>query len=160
MLKAGAVLPTNSDEDSSKKQIKNMIGSQNKIIGLAAASDDTIVSTSRTRNVTLSCMVRSIPDPEIEWAWNGYAIRNGSLSRVGSTVFTIDEWTTPTHKMSNLSILHADVEDHGGEYTCTGYNPAGHVTASIQLTMLKGKGNIALLVYSHILVILHSAHTT
>ena len=53
-------------------------------------------------------------------------------------MFTVDEWTTPAYKISNLSILHADVEDHGGEYTCTGYNPAGHVTASIQLSMLRG----------------------
>ena len=93
---------------------------------------------SRTRNVTLSCTVKAIPEPEIEWAWNGYEIRNGSLGQVGSTVFTVDEWATPEYKISNLSILHADVVDHGGEYTCTGYNRAGHVTASIQLTMLRG----------------------
>ena len=105
-----------------------------KFIGLA--SDN---SASRTRNVTLSCVVKATPEPEIEWAWNGYEIRNGSLGRVGSTVFTVDEWTTPEYKISNLSILHADVEDHGGEYTCTGYNRAGHVTASIQLTMLRGE---------------------
>ena len=103
-----------------------------KIVGL------TDNSASRTRNVTLSCVVRAIPEPEIEWAWNGYEIRNGSLGRVGSTVFTVDEWATPQYKISNLSILHADVEDHGGEYTCTGYNRAGHVTASIQLTMFRG----------------------
>ena len=107
---------------------------QEKFIGLA--SDN---SAARTRNVTLSCIVKAIPEPEIEWAWNGYEIRNGSLGRVGSTVFTVDEWTTPEYKISNLSILHADVEDHGGEYTCTGYNRAGHVTASIQLTMLRGE---------------------
>ena len=93
----------------------------------------------RTRNVTLSCIVKAVPEAQIEWAWNGYEIRNGSLGRVGSTVFTVDEWSTPKYKISNLSILHADVEDHGGEYTCTGYNRAGHVTASIQLTMLRGK---------------------
>ena len=88
--------------------------------------------------MTLSCTVKAIPEPEIEWAWNGYEIRNGSLGQVGSTVFTVDEWATPEYKISNLSILHADVVDHGGEYTCTGYNRAGHVTASIQLTMLRG----------------------
>ena len=105
---------------------------QNDIIGLADNS------ALRTRNVTLSCVVKAVPEAEIEWAWNGYEIRNGSLGRVGSTVFTVDEWSTPKYKISNLSILHADVEDHGGEYTCTGYNRAGHVTASIQLTMLRG----------------------
>ena len=105
---------------------------QNNIIGLADNS------ALRTRNVTLSCVVKAVPEAEIEWAWNGYEIRNGSLGRVGSTVFTVDEWSTPKYKISNLSILHADVEDHGGEYTCTGYNRAGHVTASIQLTMLRG----------------------
>ena len=105
---------------------------QNNIVGLADNS------ALRTRNVTLSCVVQAIPQAEIEWAWNGYEIRNGSLGRVGSTVFTVDEWSTPKYRISNLSILHADVEDHGGEYTCTGYNRAGHVTASIQLTMLRG----------------------
>ena len=105
-----------------------------KIIRLS----DSNPGTSRTRNVTLSCIVKSIPEPEIDWAWNGYEIRNGSLGRVGSTIFTVDEWATPEYKVSNLSILHADVEDHGGEYTCTGYNRAGHVTASLQLTMLRG----------------------
>ena len=105
---------------------------EQNIVGLADNS------ALRTRNVTLSCVVKAVPEAEIEWAWNGYEIRNGSLGRVGSTVFTVDEWSTPKYKISNLSILHADVEDHGGEYTCTGYNRAGHVTASIQLTMLRG----------------------
>lgn len=107
----------------------------------------------QSQNVTLLCRVAASPEPEIEWTWQGHLIRNGSLGRVGSTVFTLSEQRAEvlagsSHgakevlKESVLSILFADV-DHGGEYTCTGLNRAGVVTVRIPLLLSKPVSTIS-----------------
>ena len=58
-------------------------------------------------------MTPPYPDPEIEWAWQGFPIRDGALGKVGSSVYMVNEWTNARFKVSNLTILFAGV-DHTG----------------------------------------------
>ena len=89
-----------------------------------------------TQNITLTCRVApSKPDPEVEWAWQGFPIRDGALGKVGSSIYIVSEWSTPYYKVSNLTILFAGV-DHTGTYTCTVLNKAGEVTVGISLSSI------------------------
>ena len=89
-----------------------------------------------SQNITLLCTVAPAePEPEVEWAWQGHLIRDGSLGMVGSSVFKLTTWSNKRFKMSNLTILNAGV-DHSGHYSCTALNKAGQATATISLHSL------------------------
>lgn len=87
------------------------------------------------RNITMSCMVGGVPEPNVRWI-----VRNRVIANLtGNTMLP----TTQGRKVyvanlqqnaSNLTILTAEVQD-AGTYICAAENKAGKVEASVTLAV-------------------------
>lgn len=87
------------------------------------------------RNVTMSCMVGGVPEPNVRWM-----IRNRVIANLtGNTMFPAAQgrkmyMVNLQQNESNLTILTAEVQD-AGVYTCAAENKAGKVEASVTLAV-------------------------
>lgn len=87
------------------------------------------------RNITMSCVVSGVPEPNVRWS-----VRNRVIANLTSNTLTP---AAQGRKMyvanlqqneSNLTILTAEVQD-AGIYTCVAENKAGKVEASVTLAI-------------------------
>lgn len=97
------------------------------------------------RNVTMSCYVDGVPDPNVRWIVKNRIIAN--LSGVGETIARpmTSSSSSPVQgrkayvvnfvrNSSNLTILQVEMQD-AGVYTCIAENKAGRVEASMTLAV-------------------------
>lgn len=87
------------------------------------------------RNITMSCMVGGVPEPNVRWM-----IRNRIIANLtGNSMFPAAQgrkiyMVNLQEKTSNLTILTAEVQD-AGTYICAAENKAGKVEASVTLAV-------------------------
>lgn len=89
------------------------------------------------KNVTMSCMVGGVPEPNVRWAVRNRVIANLTGNSMlpaaqGRKMYMVNL----QQNASNLTILTAEVQD-AGVYTCTAENKAGRVEASVTLAVSK-----------------------
>lgn len=87
------------------------------------------------KNITMSCMVGGVPEPNVRWMVRNRVIANLS----GNTIFPAAQgrklyMVNLQQNASNLTILTAEVQD-AGIYTCAAENKAGRVEASVTLAI-------------------------
>lgn len=98
------------------------------------------------RNVTMSCAVGGIPEPNVKWMIRNRVIVNltGNTNvattaqggRVGGSVTNTGKLYKYQQNASNLTILTADIQD-AGTYICAAENKAGKVEVSVTLAVSK-----------------------
>lgn len=89
------------------------------------------------KNITMSCMVGGIPEPNVRWMVRNRIIANlsGNIklpATQGRKLYMVNL----EHNASNLTILMADIQD-AGTYICAAENKAGRVEASVTLAISK-----------------------
>ncbi|XP_055838570.1 uncharacterized protein LOC129906709 [Episyrphus balteatus] len=99
---------------------------------------DTTAHGVEGRNVTMSCYVEGVPEPNVRWM-----VKNRVIANLSGESSPRTSATTQGRKMyvvnllrnaSNLTILTADMQD-AGIYTCAAENKAGKVEASVTLAV-------------------------
>lgn len=92
------------------------------------------------RNVTMSCSVGGIPEPNVRWMIRNRVIANltGGTTATASTTVTAQGRKSYKYQQnaSNLTILTADIQD-AGTYICAAENKAGKVEVSVTLAVSK-----------------------
>lgn len=87
------------------------------------------------RNITMSCMVGGVPEPNVRWI-----VRNRVIANLtGNTMLPTAQGrklyvANLQQNASNLTILTAEVQD-AGTYICAAENKAGKVEASVTLAV-------------------------
>lgn len=87
------------------------------------------------RNITMSCMVGGVPEPNVRWI-----VRNRVIANLtGNTMLPTAQGrklyvANLQENASNLTILTAEVQD-AGTYICAAENKAGKVEASVTLAV-------------------------
>ncbi|XP_037826812.1 uncharacterized protein LOC119614774 [Lucilia sericata] len=85
----------------------------------------TYTEVSEGRNLTISCVVRAIPEPKVLWLFNGQVMSNDSFVDNMHMLYYIDESsTTSEEKRSEIFIYNVGIEDNG-TFSCVGQNIAG-----------------------------------
>lgn len=86
------------------------------------------------KNVTLTCHIAGIPEPNVRWL-----LKNKVISNLSGTPYSSGKKLYIVHlqnSSSDLTILAADVQD-AGVYVCTAENKAGRSEASVTLAVSK-----------------------
>uniref|UniRef100_T1GF39 Ig-like domain-containing protein n=1 Tax=Megaselia scalaris TaxID=36166 RepID=T1GF39_MEGSC len=101
------------------------------------------------KNVTMSCYVDGVPDPNVRWivknriianlSGNGETVARPSIMSSSSSTTTSSQGRKAyvvnfIRNSSNLTILQVEMQD-AGVYTCTAENKAGRVEASMTLAV-------------------------
>lgn len=81
------------------------------------------------RDITLECLVRANPAPEVKWVRDGQVLQNSSRAHGKTYLLHI---SGENERWVNLTILEADPED-AGEYTCVGTNNGGMIERNLTL---------------------------
>lgn len=88
------------------------------------------------RNVTMSCAVGGIPEPNVRWMIRNRVIANLTGNTNLATTVTGRKLYKYQQNASNLTILTADIQD-AGTYVCAAENKAGKVEVSVTLAVSK-----------------------
>lgn len=89
------------------------------------------------KNVTMTCNVNGIPEPNVRWMIRNRIIANltsNSYLKLPASQGRKLYMVNLQHNASNLTILTADLQD-AGTYVCAAENKAGKVEANVQLTI-------------------------
>lgn len=86
------------------------------------------------RNVTMSCSVGGIPEPNVRWMIRNRVIANLTGNTNSATPATGRKLYKYQQNASNLTILTADIQD-AGTYICAAENKAGKVEVSVTLAV-------------------------
>ena len=99
-------------------------------------------------NITLVCLVRGDPQPQVSWTFNGHhsssssSNNNNNNSMIYGTIHNIPK-TTPSATSgtivlveSRLTLDQISFQKHQGTYTCSGQNSFGRSEKSIQMNIL------------------------
>ncbi|XP_065158435.1 uncharacterized protein kek3 isoform X2 [Atheta coriaria] len=84
------------------------------------------------RNVTMTCRITGIPEPNVRWM-----LKNKVIANLSGTPYSNGKKLYIVHlenSSSDLTILAADVQD-AGVYVCAAENKAGRVEASVTLAV-------------------------
>lgn len=84
------------------------------------------------RNITITCRIAGIPEPNVRWL-----LKNRVIANLSGVPYTAGKKLYVVHlqnNSSNLTILTADVQD-AGVYVCAAENKAGRVEASVTLAV-------------------------
>ncbi|XP_067623736.1 uncharacterized protein kek2 [Eurosta solidaginis] len=90
---------------------------------------------SEGRNVSITCMVRAIPEPQVLWLFNGQVMSNDSLIDNLHMYYYIDESGSPEEKRSEIFIYNVGAEDNG-TFSCVGKNVAGITFSNYTLRVI------------------------
>lgn len=87
------------------------------------------------KNITMSCMVGGVPEPNVRWMVRNRVIANLSgNAKLPATQGRKLYMVNLQQNASNLTILTAEIQD-AGTYTCAAENKAGKVEASVTLAI-------------------------
>lgn len=84
------------------------------------------------RNITITCRIAGVPEPNVRWL-----LKNRVIANLSGVPYTNGKKLYVVHlenSSSNLTILTADVQD-AGVYVCAAENKAGRVEASVTLAV-------------------------
>ncbi|KAJ8926412.1 hypothetical protein NQ314_021198 [Rhamnusium bicolor] len=86
------------------------------------------------KNVTMTCRIAGIPEPNVKWLLKNKVIANlsGSPYSSGRKLYMVHL----TNKSSDLTIFSADLQD-AGTYVCAAENKAGKAEASVTLAVYR-----------------------
>ncbi|KAJ8910774.1 hypothetical protein NQ315_008895 [Exocentrus adspersus] len=86
------------------------------------------------KNVTMTCRIAGIPEPNVRWLLKNRVIANlsGSPFSSGKKMYMVHL----NNKSSDLTIFSADLQD-AGTYVCAAENKAGRAEASVTLAVSK-----------------------
>lgn len=98
-------------------------------------ASDVLAHGIEGKNITMSCMVGGVPEPNVRWMVRNRIIANlsGNIklpATQGRKLYMVNL----QHNASNLTILTADIQD-AGTYICAAENKAGRVEASVTLAI-------------------------
>uniref|UniRef100_A0A1A9ZD95 Ig-like domain-containing protein n=1 Tax=Glossina pallidipes TaxID=7398 RepID=A0A1A9ZD95_GLOPL len=80
---------------------------------------------SEGRNLSISCVVRAIPEPKVMWLFNGQVMSNDSLLDNPHLYYYVDDSAgISEEKRSEIFIYNVGIEDNG-TFSCVGQNIAG-----------------------------------
>ncbi|KAG5870426.1 hypothetical protein JTB14_026441 [Gonioctena quinquepunctata] len=84
------------------------------------------------KNVTMTCKISGIPEPNVRWMLKNKVIANLSGSPIGGAkkLYVVHM----TNSSSDLTIFSADLQD-AGTYVCAAENKAGKAEASVNLAV-------------------------
>lgn len=91
------------------------------------------------KNITMSCIVRGVPEPSVRWMVRNRVIANltgSSYPKMPASQGRKLYMVNLQQNASNLTILAADLQD-AGTYTCAAENKAGKVEASVTLAVAR-----------------------
>ncbi|XP_045480186.1 uncharacterized protein LOC123684784 [Harmonia axyridis] len=96
------------------------------------APGDTITHGVEGRNVTMTCRIAGIPEPNVRWSLRNKLIANlsGTPNTNGRKLYVMQV----QNDSSDLTIFSADLQD-AGVYVCSAENKAGKVEASVTLAV-------------------------
>lgn len=87
------------------------------------------------KNITMSCVVNGVPEPNVRWSLRNRIIANLTGNSMMPTAQGRKMYVANLQQNeSNLTILTAEVQD-AGIYTCAAENKAGRVEASVTLAI-------------------------
>lgn len=91
------------------------------------------VATTAEHNVTLTCRVGAIPQPQVSWFWRGRRIDNNTQLDGGPRVRIVEEGGF--ERVSRLVIAGVREEDASADYHCVAVNRAGDAETNFTLTV-------------------------
>ncbi|XP_044749067.1 uncharacterized protein LOC123309846 [Coccinella septempunctata] len=96
------------------------------------APSDTVTHGVEGKNVTITCRIAGIPEPNVRWTLRNKLIANltGPSYANGKKMYVMQV----QNDSSDLTIFSADVQD-AGVYVCSAENKAGRVEASVTLAV-------------------------
>lgn len=96
------------------------------------APSDTITQGVEGKNVTMTCRIAGVPEPNVRWMLRNKIIANlsGPSYTNGKKVYVMQL----QNDSSDLTIFSADLQD-AGTYICSAENKAGRVEASVTLAV-------------------------
>ncbi|XP_012154940.1 uncharacterized protein LOC101454901 [Ceratitis capitata] len=95
----------------------------------------TYTEISEGRNVSIVCVVRAIPEPQVLWLFNGQVMTNDSLIDNLHMYYYIDETGSAEEKRSEIFIYNVGAEDNG-TFSCVGKNVAGITFSNYTLRVI------------------------
>jgi hypothetical protein len=104
-------------------------------------TDALLVHTDIGSDITLECLVRGNPPPDLKWVRDAQVLTNSTRSygkpyylHIGEETWDFDDPADAEYRgrWVNLTILKTDPED-AGEYTCVGSNAGGVVEKNLTL---------------------------
>ncbi|XP_017065518.1 uncharacterized protein LOC108104127 [Drosophila eugracilis] len=93
---------------------------------------------SEGRNMSITCVVRAIPEPKVLWLFNGQVMSNDSLMDNLHMYYYIDETiggSGAEEKRSEIFIYNVGAEDNG-TFSCVGQNIAGTTFSNYTLRVI------------------------
>ncbi|KAH8353664.1 hypothetical protein KR084_012562 [Drosophila pseudotakahashii] len=93
---------------------------------------------SEGRNMSITCLVRAIPEPKVLWLFNGQVMSNDSLVDNLHMYYYIDETigiSGAEEKRSEIFIYNVGAEDNG-TFSCVGQNIAGTTFSNYTLRVI------------------------
>ncbi|XP_017032840.1 uncharacterized protein kek2 [Drosophila kikkawai] len=93
---------------------------------------------SEGRNMSITCLVRAIPEPKVLWLFNGQVMSNDSLMDNLHMFYYIDETiggSGAEEKRSEIFIYNVGAEDNG-TFSCVGQNIAGTTFSNYTLRVI------------------------
>ncbi|XP_032307358.1 uncharacterized protein LOC26514736 [Drosophila ananassae] len=93
---------------------------------------------SEGRNMSITCLVRAIPEPKVLWLFNGQVMSNDSLMDNLHMFYYIDESigvSGAEEKRSEIFIYNVGAEDNG-TFSCVGQNIAGTTFSNYTLRVI------------------------
>ncbi|KAH8410380.1 hypothetical protein KR215_001235 [Drosophila sulfurigaster] len=92
---------------------------------------------SEGRNMSITCLVRAIPEPKVLWLFNGQVMSNDSLLDNLHMYYYIDEsgGSGAEEKRSEIFIYNVGAEDNG-TFSCVGQNIAGNTFSNYTLRVI------------------------
>ncbi|XP_030080284.1 uncharacterized protein LOC111599455 [Drosophila hydei] len=92
---------------------------------------------SEGRNMSITCLVRAIPEPKVLWLFNGQVMSNDSLLDNLHMYYYIDEsgGSGAEEKRSEIFIYNVGAEDNG-TFSCVGQNIAGTTFSNYTLRVI------------------------
>ncbi|XP_018800512.1 PREDICTED: uncharacterized protein LOC108976056 [Bactrocera latifrons] len=95
----------------------------------------TYTEISEGRNMSIMCVVRAIPEPQVLWLFNGQVMTNDSLIDNLHMYYYIDETGSAEEKRSEIFIYNVGPEDNG-TFSCVGKNVAGITFSNYTLRVI------------------------
>ncbi|XP_036328045.1 uncharacterized protein LOC118740561 [Rhagoletis pomonella] len=95
----------------------------------------TYTEISEGRNMSIMCVVRAIPEPQVLWLFNGQVMTNESLIDNLHMYFYIDEGGSAEEKRSEIFIYNVGPEENG-TFSCVGKNIAGITFSNYTLRVI------------------------
>ncbi|XP_054743574.1 uncharacterized protein LOC129248154 [Anastrepha obliqua] len=95
----------------------------------------TYTEISEGRNMSIVCVVRAIPEPQVLWLFNGQVMTNDSLIDNLHMYYYIDEGGSAEEKRSEIFIYNVGPEDNG-TFSCVGKNVAGITFSNYTLRVI------------------------